>query len=577
MESRIIITAIVKNESEKIQETLIPFVEAGFTKILIVDTGSDDNTCQKISELSKDIIIGHCEFKNYSYARNIALSMCREEFEESDFIFMIDCEWYVSQLDNLKIFCLENKDKDFDYFEVNLLMNNKICNPMRCLFRTKGNSKYEGDLHEIANGLSGGLVPNFIINCIQTEYGLNKTRERNINFDIPYYLSKIERTNSETFYLAQAYHNIKDYDNAILYYKELIEKESNLYICYYRIAEILFVNNDYESAILYYFKAITINPRRCEPYVRLSQLFYFKNKYELAKLAYQNSSIPNNEIFIEIDCYNYYRYLELIRGCIAVKKYKEGIKILYEYCNDNNISLNDVSDELKFYKNLLKRRIVILILTSPGYEEYNKIMFDYLSNFDIEFYFYSYCESDFSITNHNINFKGQETFIPGILNKTINVFSMFSEYDYIMRINATTFVDMTKVEFGCENYNMTVKDATSKNGERQNFDYYGYLNSTSLDENIKYGVTKEFLEKNGSIPFVSGKCIILSNKAINKFLSNGIDRTVMDDISIALSLREYKIDHINSFSDYVNNKSVITICSSPEIMKECIEMNGIQN
>lgn len=585
MQTNIVITAIVKNESERIQQTLKQFLDEGFKNILILDTGSEDDTCQKITQLSSDIIIGHSEFRNYSHDRNIALDMCKDMFENSDFIFMIDCEWYVPQLQVLKSFCQENRnlEKKIDCFEVNVLVNGKICNPMKCLFRTKGSSRYEGEIHEIATGYSGGIVPNFTINVIQTEYGLNKTKKRNLEIDIPYYLSKNNRSNSETFFLAQAYHNIKKYDDAIKYYNELTEKENFQYISCYRIAEINFILGEYEIANIYYFKCFIINNERCEPLIRLSQLCNFGSKYILAKLAYNNGIIPKKSIFVEVDCYNYYRYLELIKSCIVVKKYKEGLDIVKKYCVDNAIRITNISQEMFFYKNVLERKIVILILTSPGYEEYNKIMSEYLSKFCIEFYFYSYseCCEEINIIGNNIYIPGKETFIPGILNKTIEVFRLFSHYDYIMRINSTTFIDMIKVNFGIESYdeylkirtNVSILEETSNEStlKRKNFDYYGFLNSASLRENPEYGITKEFLDVNGSIPFVSGKCIILSKKAVNDFLLFDIDRSVMDDISIALSMNKsnYKIDHVNSFNSK-NSINIMTICQNVEIMRECV-------
>lgn len=586
MESQIVITAIVKNESEKIQDTLRPFLKYGFTKILILDTGSEDDTCNKIRELSSNIIIGHSEFKNFKYSRNMALTMCRDTFTDCKFIYMVDCEWYSSPFETLVKFCFDNSDTEYDCFEINIIIDKKEMNKIKCLFRFDGESEYEGDLHEQATGICGGLVPNFFINVDQTEYGLKKTKQRNIEFDIPYYLDLLSQnklTDNQMFLFAQTYHNIREYDNAIKYYNELIKRGKFLYMCYYRIGEICFINHNYDIAIAYYSKAIQEDHTRCEPYVKLSQLMYGYDKYTIAEIAYSKSIIPNKSL-VEIDCYTYYRYLEMIRACIGIKKYNKGLEVFNQYCKDSKINEFDVNSEMFFYRQLLKRKIVILILSSPGYEDYNNLMREYLSKFDIEFYFYSYSREykDITIIHNHIYIPGEETFIPGILEKTIKVFRMFSHYDYIIRLNSTTFIDMSKLEIGIENYYDYLEYLkTGISNNRSNFNYYGYLNSISLNENPEYGVTKQFLEKNnGGFPFVSGKCIILSKEAVNIFLQGEIDRTVMDDISIALSMNNhmkvcnnnYKINQLNSFSNK-SNDSVMVICTNIETMKECCNLN----
>lgn len=565
MISLLSITCIVKNESEKIVSTLKPFVDKKFKNILVLDTGSTDDTCDKISELSSNILIKHTKFIDFSQSRNKALDLVKETFTDSKFVLMIDCEWYCNNLDNLIYFCLNNIDTQYDQFNIDILIDGNILNSMSCLFRIEGNSKYKGGIHEIAHGIFGGSVPDFRIDVNQTEYGLEKTRKRNLEFDIPYLLTLENRTDEEIFYLAQSYQNIEDYENACVYYHELINKRKNfLYIANYRLGEIFFFNECYDTALLFYYRAIIDSPKRFEPYLRIAQLFNDKVKYEMAKIAYGLSLPDINKIFIDYKGYTYHRYVELIKGCLNIKKYSEGLEVLNSYRIDNKIT--ELTEELTFYESLLKRRIVILILTSPGYEEYNRIMESYLNNFEIEFYFYCYSSqyTEIKIIEHNIYIPGEETFIPGILNKTIDVLKMFQDYDYVIRLNSTTFINLNKLSLGNENFSCKT---------RNNTDYYGYMNSISLNQNDKYGVTYNFLEKYGSFAFVSGKCIILSKNAIKYYLSNEINMKVMDDISLALSFKDkYKVEHINSFSDSVNSEVIMTICNNIEIMKESIKL-----
>lgn len=559
MNKLIVITGIVKNESEKVKTTYNPFIDL-FENICIVDTGSDDDTVSKINQISERIKIGHTVFKNFSQSRNVALMMCREEYSESKFIFMIDAEWKVNGIDKLIKFSDENQDSDADYYQINCIIDNETMINIGCFIKLNGNSIYEKCIHETPTGKCGGTIPDVYIYVEQSKYGLEKTKNRNLTFDIPYYLSK-KRTSMETFFLAQAYHNIKDYENAIKYYSEIITKNEYIYLCNYRIGEIYFVTEQYDTALFNYFQAIINDNRRCEPYLRIAQIFSGKNKYDMAKIAFEKGDVICDCHFIDISIYFYHRYIEMMKACLAMKKYKEGLCIYQQYLNDRNLKDDEVSQEILFYKRKLERKAVILILTSPGYEKFNEVMEIYLKNFDIEFYFYSFADvKHITKVGNYIQIPGKETFIPGILDKTLVVLRMFSDYDYIIRLNSTTFIDLTRVTFGIEDYNKYL----SKPNE--NSDYYGYYSSIDLRENEKYGVTKDFLSKNGSFPFISGKCIVLSKNAVEHFLYNEIDRDVMDDISIALSLKDkYPIIHNISFGD----NGILRQCFTPEDMINC--------
>lgn len=562
MDTLIVITGIVKNESEKVIETFNPFISM-FKNICIVDTGSEDDTIMKISELSKRIKIGHTDFENFSHARNIALMMCREEYVDSKFIFMVDVEWIVDDIDKLIKFCYEKENDDSDYYELNCIIDNELMIKIGCLIRLNSNCIYEKDLHETPIGKCGGIVPDVIIHVNQSNYGIEKTKNRNINYDIPYYLAKEKLTLLETFFLAQAYHNIKDYENAIKYYSKIAYEPIYSFLCNYRIGEIKFVTKKYNEAISSYFLAIIGDNDRCESYLRIAQLSQGKIKYDMAKIAYEKCKIINNGPFIDVTIYSYYKYIEMMKSCLAMKQYKEGLNIYQQYLNDRKLRDDETPQEIFFYKEKLQRKIVILILTSPGYEKFNEVMKLYLQQFDLEFYFYSFGDvEDITIIDNNIYIPGKETFIPGILDKTIKVFRMFSDYDYIVRLNSTTFIDLSRVTFGIEDYNEYISN------QNENFNYYGYLSSIDLKENEKYGITKEFLSKYGTFPFISGKCIILSKQAVKYFLYHKINNDIMDDISIALSLKnQYPIVHNIS----IGENGILKICDSPECMLEYIK------
>jgi len=94
------------------------------------------------------------------------------------------------------------------------------------------------------------------------------------------------------------------------------------------------------------------------------------------------------------------------------------------------------SDNTDYYKKMYK-------LTS----EYYKIFSD-----RIDTYYYKFDNSiteEFLLVDNILNIKGSESYIPGILNKTIKAFKYFApkidEYDYILRSNISSVINFTKL------------------------------------------------------------------------------------------------------------------------------------
>lgn len=555
------IICIVKDESEKIIETFDPFVNFGIENILILDTGSIDDTCNKIRSMSDKIIIGHTIFDGFDKSRNLCLEMAKDSFNESvKFILMIDIEWYAENINDLVNFCNLFKDSEYDIFYIDLLLDSNVIIKKGCLFRRNGNGHYENPIHEKIIGTGEKSVPKFHMKVKQTQYGMEKTKLRNINYDIPYYLSKGDNISyDDLFHLAQTYHNIKDYEKAINNYKKVCDhqdvSDQFKYAAAYRIGEIGLLEKKFTVAIMGYTLAYTSSPWRCESLFRLSQLNEGNIKYKLIKECCNIKMTSDyKELFVAKEIYDIYRYYELANACFIIGKYKEGKNEITKVLKKIN-SIHPLYNAAKELEVKLSTKIVILILSSPGYEEFNEVMERYFLNFDFEFYFYSFSKDYDEITtvDHNIYIPGNETLIPGILDKTLKVFERFSNYDYIIRLNSTSILNLTKVKFDSN--------------------YWGYLNSIKLEINEDYGITKEFLERNEDLKFISGKCICMSKAAINILLNSRIEKNIMDDIYISLAMKSYySINLTNSFSnDLENLESTLISCSNIDVMNLIID------
>ena len=174
-------------------------------------------------------------------------------------------------------------------------------------------------------------------------------------------------------------------------------------------------------------------------------------------------------------------------------------------------------------------KILNLVLYSDNDENYVQ-MYEALSGYykgfsDVTTYFYKYNENitdNIEVSGDIINIKGRESYMPGILNKTIDAFMLFKnngeyeKYDYIIRSNISSIVNFSLL---------------SEQLELKPVEYYG-------STNIGY-ITLD----NTNIPFASGTNIIMSKKGYMIFVDNInlLDKALIDDISIAVFFHKLNI------------------------------------
>jgi hypothetical protein len=174
-------------------------------------------------------------------------------------------------------------------------------------------------------------------------------------------------------------------------------------------------------------------------------------------------------------------------------------------------------------------KILNLVLYSDNDENYVQ-MYEALSGYykgfnDVTTYFYKYNENitdNIEVSGDIINIKGRESYVPGILNKTIDAFMLFKnngeyeKYDYIIRSNISSIVNFSLL---------------SEQLELKPVEYYG-------STNIGY-ITLD----NTNIPFASGTNIIMSKKGYMTFVDNInlLDKALIDDISIAVFFHKLNI------------------------------------
>ena len=176
------------------------------------------------------------------------------------------------------------------------------------------------------------------------------------------------------------------------------------------------------------------------------------------------------------------------------------------------------SKNKKKYKNK-EPKIIILILSSNNFSEYSdmyEIWKKYMNNHPkIQSFFIEnnkFLDENVVLNkeNNTIYCKGDETYIPGILNKTIKSIDYCLnnfEFDYIYRTNLSTVVNLDKLYSYVKN---------------NNINYAGNIYNKKDD-------------------FVTGTGILLSKQACKKLVEDKslIDHDIIDDVAIANKLKEH--------------------------------------
>ena len=169
-------------------------------------------------------------------------------------------------------------------------------------------------------------------------------------------------------------------------------------------------------------------------------------------------------------------------------------------------------------------------ITNEHYKKYTNVKTVYYVFSDIE------NEYEYDPETNILQIKGNETFVPGIMHKTIKAFEFFRDefrnYDYIVRPNVSSIVNFDNLCNELENNPMN----------------YGGLwmhiadGSTSPD----YGIIDN---RFANLNYASGTCIILSKNAFTLLL-DGLhlcDDSAVDDVSIGDFIHkhtEYTFTHL---------------------------------
>lgn len=180
-------------------------------------------------------------------------------------------------------------------------------------------------------------------------------------------------------------------------------------------------------------------------------------------------------------------------------------------------------DEAFSSGNTIKILHLVLYSTDNGgpYDKMKRITSKYYNSYpNIKTIYYRFSQElpdgvQYELLGNELLIRGDETYIPGILQKTISTFEYFNDeldqYDYVVRSNISTIIRF---------------DLLSKDLEKNSVDYGCALCWYS------------------DSPYSSGTSIILSPRMVNNIIDNKtvIDYDVIDDVSIGKFISTYNND-----------------------------------
>lgn len=183
-------------------------------------------------------------------------------------------------------------------------------------------------------------------------------------------------------------------------------------------------------------------------------------------------------------------------------------------------------------KNTIKLKYVNLVLYSDDreYNEMKEITQEYYNKFEnvktIYYKFDDKINEEYLMEGNVLKIKGKESYVPGILEKTVKAleYVVTYNYDYLVRSNISTIVDFKLLD-----------EEIQKNP----IEYGGGLinNLQNLDENSGIKDDTYF-----GLKYVSGTAIIMSKKTLTTMIENKneINYKIVDDVSIGVLMHFLK-------------------------------------
>jgi glycosyltransferase involved in cell wall biosynthesis len=362
---------IVKNESK----IILRFLESVFLLIdsyVICDTGSTDNTIEIITTFfEQKRIFGKIiqePFQNFGYNRTFALNACRD-MKGADYILLLDADMTLIRDYTIPVHDFKLSLIDADVFYV-LQGNNAFQYNNSRIVKNSLGAFYWGVTHEYLSFTSNAIKKNitkktlFINDVGDGGSKINKT-ERDISL-LEQGLIDNPDNDRYTFYLANSYRDIHNYEKAIELYKKRIDIggwNEEIWYSHYTLGKLYKELHKMDEAIFHWLEAFNIIPNRIENIYHIVKYYRERGNNQLAynflcMADYaRNQNTSRDFVFTEKDVYDYKLDYELtIIGYYYNDKQfdvkRACMKVLSD-CDLDDVIGKNVLSNYKFYSSAI--------------------------------------------------------------------------------------------------------------------------------------------------------------------------------------------------------------------------------
>ena len=354
---------IVKNESKIITRLLtsvLPIIDC----YCICDTGSTDNTCELIKDFFKQHNISGkiitMPFKNFEYNRTFSLKNC---IGMSDYILLMDADMVLDIGDFNKNMLLKSdsffilQGSEFHFYQNMRIVKNN------------GLYKYMGVTHEYIETPNNNTTTEFDKSQLFIkDYGDGGSKSDKFERDVLLLTNALKEDPTNVryhFYLANSYHDLGQYENAIELYLKRIKLNGwnqEVWYSYYRIGLCYKNLGKMADAIYYWLEGYNYLPERLESLYEI--IHYYRNSqkyklidmiYKLCKVVISNNLNRNGYLFLANDVYLYKIFYEytIFAYYIGIFNINDEIIIVLNNCIDPSIN-NNLLTNMKHYKYILQ-------------------------------------------------------------------------------------------------------------------------------------------------------------------------------------------------------------------------------
>ena len=288
----------------------------------------------------------------------------------SDYILLLDADMILS----IKNF---NKQMltEYDYFKI-LQGNESFYYENVRIIRNDGLYNYVGVTHEFIDNPQdsrGTSVPKNILFIIDIGDGGSKNDKYERDIKLLTDGIKDDPNNRRYyFYLANSYHDIDKYEEAIKYYKKRIELggwKEEVWYSYYRIGLCYKKMDKQADALSYWLEGYDFYPERLEGIYEIIRHYRITSKHKLCKIFYEIAKkiLDRNlnkdaYLFLHNEVYVYRIFFEytIFASYIGYTNINNEIVCVLNNCKDETI-YNNLFKNMKFYKDILniKQKIIL--------------------------------------------------------------------------------------------------------------------------------------------------------------------------------------------------------------------------